>query len=133
MLRHNSFYHDHNCKDQLMLKCKSTLIKTVYVCSSTFFCTFYAVLNTYCSLHEKPIKIKCVDFDHKNMKTIILRKVQFELNFSNSPRKINNSHRTYSFANKVIIIKDYIIYSYMKSLKANMKFNVCDKNYIQCQ
>ena len=97
MLRHNTFDQDYNCKDQLMLKCKSILIQSVYVFSSMFFCTFYALLNAYCSLHENPIKIKCVDFDHQKIETIILRKIQFELNYLNSHEKICISHGAYSF------------------------------------
>ena len=62
-------------------------------------CTFNALLNAYCSLHEKPIKIKCVDFDHQKIETIILRKIEFKLNFLNSHEKICISHGAYSFDN----------------------------------
>ena len=60
-------------------------------------CTFNALLNAYCSLHEKPIKIKCVDFAHQKIETIILTKIQFKLNFLNSHEKICISHGAYSF------------------------------------
>ena len=59
-------------------------------------CTFNVLLNAYCSLHEKPIKIKCVDFDHQKIETIILRKIQFKLNFL-------NSHEKYAFLMELIL------------------------------
>ena len=65
-------------------------------------CTFNVLLNAYCSLHEKPIKIKCVDFDHQKIETIILRKIQFKLNFLNSHKKLCISHGAYSFDDAII-------------------------------
>ena len=65
-------------------------------------CTFNALLNAYCSLHKKPIKIKCVDFAHQKIETIILTKIQFKLNFLNSHEKICISHGAYSFDDAII-------------------------------